>query len=75
MLATSGAGDLLDLSYAMRLLDEHKRGGGRQLPQGVDGADLLHLARHLRRAETLDPGIQRNQSALLTKPVVGSMVR
>ena len=23
---------------------------------------------------TLDPGIQRNQSALLTKPVVGSMV-
>jgi asparagine synthase (glutamine-hydrolysing) len=23
---------------------------------------------------SLDPGIQRNQSALLTKPVVGSMV-
>ena len=26
-------------------------------------------------AKTLDPGIHRNQSALLTKPVVGCMVR
>ena len=48
--------------------------GGRPLPQDLDGAGVLRLARHLRRAGTLDPGIQRNQSALLTKPVVGSMV-
>ena len=32
------------------LLDAHQRGRGGQLPRGVDGAGLLHLARHLRGA-------------------------
>ena len=75
ILTTSGAGDLLDLSYAMRLLRRAQAGGGRPLPQGVDGAGLLHLARHLRGAAPSTRASQRNQSALLTKPVVGSMVR
>jgi asparagine synthase (glutamine-hydrolysing) len=73
ILTTSGAGDLLDLDYATRLLDEHKR----------DEADhsrkvwtvLIFCVWHAIFVErSLDPGIQRNQSALLTKPVVGSMV-
>ncbi|HEU4423598.1 MAG TPA: asparagine synthase (glutamine-hydrolyzing) [Pilimelia sp.] len=73
IFATSGAGDLLDLDYAARLLDEHKR----------DEADhsrkvwtvLVFCVWHAIFVErSLDPGIQRNQSALLTKPVVGSMV-
>ena len=34
----------------VNLLDAHRRGDGGQLARGLDRADLLHLARHLRRA-------------------------
>jgi asparagine synthase (glutamine-hydrolysing) len=73
VIASSSAGELIDLSYALRLLDEHKAGD-------VDNSRkvwtvLIFCIWHaIFVARTLDPGIQRNQSALLTKPVVGSMV-
>ncbi|GAA4683671.1 asparagine synthase (glutamine-hydrolyzing) [Phytohabitans rumicis] len=74
ILATSGAGDLLDLSYAQRLLDEHKRGTADHSRKVW--TVLVFCVWHAIFVErSLDPGIQRNPSALLTKPVVGSMVR
>ncbi|MFC8620029.1 asparagine synthase (glutamine-hydrolyzing) [Micromonospora purpureochromogenes] len=74
VLATSGAGDLIDLSYAMRLLDEHKREEADH-SRKVWTVLIFCIWHAIFVAKTLDPGIQRNQSALLTKPVVGSMVR
>ncbi|HEY3010192.1 MAG TPA: asparagine synthase (glutamine-hydrolyzing) [Micromonosporaceae bacterium] len=73
ILANSGAGDLLDLSYAVRLLEEHRR-------EDADHSRkvwtvLVFCIWHAIFVEgSLDPGIERNPSALLTKPVVGSMV-
>jgi asparagine synthase (glutamine-hydrolysing) len=73
ILDTSGAGDLLDLSYAGRLLEEHRR-------EDADHSRkiwtvLVFCIWHAIFVErSLDPGIGRNRSALLTKPVVGSMV-
>jgi asparagine synthase (glutamine-hydrolysing) len=73
ILSRSGAGDLLDLNYARGLLDAHKRGE-------VDNSRkvwtvLVFCIWHAIFVErSLDPGISRAQSALLTKPVVGSMV-
>jgi asparagine synthase (glutamine-hydrolysing) len=73
ILSTSGAGDLLDLGYVRGLLEAHRR----------EDADysrkvwtvLVFCVWHAIFVErSLDPGIGRNQSALLTKPVVGSMV-
>lgn len=74
VLSTSGAGDLIDLSYAMRLLDEHKREEADH-SRKVWTVLIFCIWHAIFVAKTLDPGIQRNQSALLTKPVVGSMVR
>jgi asparagine synthase (glutamine-hydrolysing) len=74
VLATSGAGDLLDLSYAMRLLDEHKREEADH-SRKVWTVLIFCIWHAIFVERSLDPGIQRNQSALLTKPVVGSMVR
>jgi asparagine synthase (glutamine-hydrolysing) len=73
ILSRSGAGELLDLAYARSLLDAHKR-------EEADNSRkvwtvLVFCVWHAIFVErSLDPGIQRNQSALLTKPVVGSMV-
>jgi asparagine synthase (glutamine-hydrolysing) len=73
IIAGSGASELIDLPYALRLLDEHRKGE-------VDHSRkvwtvLIFCIWHAIFVErSLDPGIQRNQSALLTKPVVGSMV-
>jgi asparagine synthase (glutamine-hydrolysing) len=73
IMARSGAGDLLNLNYARGLLDAHKRGE-------VDNSRkvwtvLVFCIWHAIFVErSLDPGISRAQSALLTKPVVGSMV-
>jgi asparagine synthase (glutamine-hydrolysing) len=73
ILDTSGAGELLDLSYANRLLEEHRR-------EDADHSRkiwtvLVFCIWHAIFVErSLDPGIGRNRSALLTKPVVGSMV-
>jgi asparagine synthase (glutamine-hydrolysing) len=73
ILTNSGAADLLDLGYAVRLLEEHRR-------EEADHSRkvwtvLVFCVWHAIFVErSLDPGIARNQSALLTKPVVGSMV-
>ncbi|HYN96229.1 MAG TPA: asparagine synthase (glutamine-hydrolyzing) [Pilimelia sp.] len=73
VLATSGAGDLLDLPYALRLLAEHKREEADH-SRKVWTVLVFCVWHAIFVARTLDPGITRNQSALLTKPVVGSMV-
>jgi len=73
VLSRSGAGELLDLGYARQLLEEHKQGK-------VDNSRkvwtvLVFCIWHAIFVErSLDPGIGRAESALLTKPVVGSMV-
>jgi asparagine synthase (glutamine-hydrolysing) len=73
ILANSGAGDLLDLAYAGQLLEEHRRSEADHSRKVW--TVLVFCVWHAIFVEgTLDPGIGRNQSALLTKPVVGSMV-
>jgi asparagine synthase (glutamine-hydrolysing) len=73
LLAGSGAGELLDLDYAARLLEEHRRGEADHSRKVW--TVLVFCGWHAIFAErSLDPGIERNKSALLTKPVVGSMV-
>jgi asparagine synthase (glutamine-hydrolysing) len=73
ILATSGAGDLLDLGYASRLLEEHRREEADH-SRKVWTVLIFCIWHAIFVERSLDPGIQRNQSALLTKPVVGSMV-
>lgn len=73
ILSRSGAGDLLDLGYARRLLDEHKR-EERDNSRKVWTVLVFCIWHAIFIERSLDPGIERNQSALLTKPVVGSMV-
>jgi asparagine synthase (glutamine-hydrolysing) len=73
VIAGSGAGDLIDLSYALGLLDEHKRGEADH-SRKVWTVLIFCLWHAIFVEGSLDPGIRRNQSALLTKPVVGSMV-
>jgi asparagine synthase (glutamine-hydrolysing) len=69
----SGAGDLLDLDYARRLLDAHKRKEA-DYSRKVWTVLVFCVWHAIFVERTLDPGITRAQSALLTKPVVGSMV-
>ncbi|GAA2523290.1 asparagine synthase (glutamine-hydrolyzing) [Pilimelia columellifera] len=73
IFAGSGAGDLIDLSVAQRLLDEHRRGvadNSRKV-----WTLLVFCVWHAVFVErSLDPGVSRNQSALITKPAVGSTV-
>jgi asparagine synthase (glutamine-hydrolysing) len=73
ILARSGAGELLDLSYVAGLLDEHKRGDFDH-SRKVWTVLVFCVWHAIFVAHTLDPGITRAQSALLTKPVVGSVV-
>jgi asparagine synthase (glutamine-hydrolysing) len=73
ILTRSGAGHLLDLPYAVRLLDEHKE--GRADNSRKVWTVLIFCIWHAIFVErSLDPGIIRNDSALLTKPAVGSVV-
>jgi asparagine synthase (glutamine-hydrolysing) len=73
ILDRSGAGDLLDLGFARELLDEHRRGGADN--SRTVWTVLVFCVWHAIFVErSLDPGISRNESALLTKPVVGSVV-
>jgi asparagine synthase (glutamine-hydrolysing) len=73
ILTRSGAGELLDLSYAVKLLEAHRRGEADNSREVW--TVLVFCVWHAIFVErTLDPGVGRNQSALLTKPVVGSMV-
>jgi asparagine synthase (glutamine-hydrolysing) len=69
----SEAGDLLNLDYVRRLLDAHKRGEA-DYSRKVWTVLVFCVWHAIFVARTLDPGITRAQSALLTKPVVGSIV-
>lgn len=70
ILHTSGARDLLDLSYVDTLLHDHK--AGRADYSRKIWTVLVFCVWHgIFVSHTIDPGITRNQSALLTKPPVG----
>jgi asparagine synthase (glutamine-hydrolysing) len=73
ILSRSGAGDLLDLGYARGLLEAHKRGEADH-SRKVWTVLVFCIWHAIFVERSLDPGITRAQSALLTKPVVGSMV-
>jgi len=74
ILATSGADHLLDLGYVRGLLAAHRRGEADN-SRKVWTVLVFCLWHAIFVERSLDPGIERNQSALLTKPVVGSVVR
>jgi asparagine synthase (glutamine-hydrolysing) len=73
ILGRSGAGGLLDLGYAVDLLEEHKRGDADH-SRKVWTVLVFCIWHAIFVEHSLDPGITRAQSALLTKPVVGSVV-
>jgi asparagine synthase (glutamine-hydrolysing) len=73
ILAGSGAGSLLDLGYVSQLLAAHRRGEADHSRK--IWTVLVFCVWHAIFVErSLDPGVPRNPSALLTKPVIGSMV-
>jgi asparagine synthase (glutamine-hydrolysing) len=73
ILASSGAGELLDLSYVRGLLEAHRNGDADHSRK--IWTVLVFCVWHAIFVErSLDPGVERAKSALLTKPVVGSMV-
>jgi asparagine synthase (glutamine-hydrolysing) len=73
VLSTSGAGELIDLAYARDLLAAHRRGEA-DYSRKIWTVLVFCIWHAIFVARTLDPGIERARSALLTKPVVGSMV-
>ncbi len=73
LLTNSGAGELLDLPYARDLLDAHRRGDG-DYSREVWTVLVFCIWHAIFVEKSLDPRVGRNESALLTKPVVGSMV-
>jgi len=73
ILATSGADHLLDLGYVRGLLAAHRRGEADN-SRKVWTVLVFCIWHAIFVERSLDPGIERNQSALLTKPVVGSVV-
>jgi asparagine synthase (glutamine-hydrolysing) len=73
ILTHSGAGHLLDLNYAVQLLDDH-RNAKADNSRKVWTVLVFCIWHAIFVERSLDPGITRNESALLTKPVVGSVV-
>jgi asparagine synthase (glutamine-hydrolysing) len=73
VLSSSGAGDLLDLPYAQGLLAAHRRGAADH-SRKIWTVLIFCLWYAIFVDRTLDPGVERARSALLTKPVVGSTV-
>jgi asparagine synthase (glutamine-hydrolysing) len=73
ILSTSGANDLLNLPYVRGLLEEHGRGEADH-SRKVWTVLVFCIWHAIFVERSLNPGITRAQSALLTKPVVGSMV-
>lgn len=73
ILANSGAAELLDLDHVAGLLEEHRREEADH-SRKVWTVLVFCIWHAIFVERSLDPGISRNASALLTKPVVGSMV-
>jgi asparagine synthase (glutamine-hydrolysing) len=73
VIAGSGAGELLDLPYAVGLLDEHKR-GERDNSRRVWTVVVFCLWHAIFVERSLAPEIHRNPSALDAKPPVGPVV-
>ena len=73
VIAGSGAGELLDLPYAVGLLDEHKR-GERDNSRRVWTVVVFCLWHAIFIERSLAPEIHRNPSALDAKPPVGPVV-
>lgn len=73
ILASSGADELLDLGYVRQLLAAHRRGEADH-SRKVWTVLVFCIWHAIFVAGSLDPGVERARSALLTKPVVGSMV-
>jgi asparagine synthase (glutamine-hydrolysing) len=73
ILARSGAGELIDLAYARKLLEAHKRGEG-DYSRKVWTVLVFCVWHAIFVEHSLDPGVERAPSALLSKPAVGSMV-
>jgi asparagine synthase (glutamine-hydrolysing) len=73
VLAGSGAGDLLDLPYAIGLLDEHQR-GERDNSRKVWTVLVFCLWHAIFVEGSLNPEIRRNASALDAKPPTGPVL-
>jgi asparagine synthase (glutamine-hydrolysing) len=73
VLAGSGAGELLDLPYAVELLDQHRR-GERDNSRKVWTVLVFCLWYAIFIEGSLDPEIAPNPSALDAKPPVGPVV-
>jgi asparagine synthase (glutamine-hydrolysing) len=73
ILTRSGAGHLINLQHAIDLLDAHKRGEADN-SRKVWTVLIFCIWHAIFIERSLDPGVERNESALLTKPVVGSVV-
>ncbi|HLV57963.1 MAG TPA: asparagine synthase (glutamine-hydrolyzing) [Natronosporangium sp.] len=73
ILSSSGAGDLLDLPYVQGLLAAHRRGDADH-SRKIWTVLVFCIWYAIFVDRTLDPGVERARSALLTKPVVGSVV-
>ncbi|MGH3712553.1 MAG: asparagine synthase (glutamine-hydrolyzing) [Micromonosporaceae bacterium] len=73
ILSKSAAGDLLDLEYARSLLEAHRRGEADHSRKVW--TVLVFCVWHAIFVErSIDPRPEPAESALLTKPVVGSLV-
>ena len=73
ILAKSGAGDLLDLEYARGLLEAHRRGEADH-SRKVWTVLVFCVWYAIFVERSIDPRPEPAESALLTKPVVGSLV-
>ncbi|MBA3489694.1 MAG: asparagine synthase (glutamine-hydrolyzing) [Longispora sp.] len=73
IFASSGAGGLIDLAYAQRLLDAHRAGGGDH-SRKVWTLLIFCLWYAIYVDGTLDPGVGHNESQLALKPPVERVV-
>jgi asparagine synthase (glutamine-hydrolysing) len=73
ILSRSGAGQLIDLPYVRELLEEHRRKHADH-SRKIWTVLVFCLWHAIFVEGSLDPGITRAESALLSKPVVGSVV-
>jgi asparagine synthase (glutamine-hydrolysing) len=73
MMHGSGAGELINLSYVDGLMREHRE--GRADHSRKIWTVLVFCVWHaVFVSRTLQPALERNQSALVTKPVVGTPI-